>query len=102
METLSRMETAPTLLTPNRRLHPESEPITKDAFRISSSEEAYMATRYLAPDEVADALEVSPTSVVRWVRDGILPAMRIGHRTIRIPRSEVERITSARQRNDRQ
>jgi len=51
-----------------------------------------MKTTYLTPRQVAEELEVSASTVVRWVRDGTIPAKRFGQRVIRIPRIEVERL----------
>lgn len=48
------------------------------------------ASKYLTPKEVATELEVSPATVVRWVRDGVIPAKRFGPRLIKIERNEVE------------
>jgi len=48
--------------------------------------------KYMSPKEVAEELEVSPATVVRWVRDGVIPAKRFGQRIIKIPRIEVERL----------
>ena len=48
--------------------------------------------KYMTPRQVAEELEVSPATVVRWVRDGTIPAMRFGRRIIKIPRIEVERL----------
>jgi excisionase family DNA binding protein len=56
-----------------------------------------MTTKYLTPKEAAAVLEVSPASVVRWVREGLIPAMRIGHRTIKIPRAAIEQIVNQNQ-----
>jgi excisionase family DNA binding protein len=56
-----------------------------------------MTTKYLTPKEAATVLEVSPASVVRWVREGLIPAMRIGHRTIKIPRTAIEQIVNQNQ-----
>jgi excisionase family DNA binding protein len=47
-------------------------------------------SKYLTPREVASELEVSPATVVRWVRDGVIPAKRFGPRIIKIARNEVE------------
>lgn len=45
--------------------------------------------------EAAEQLDVSVPTVWRWVKSGKLPALRIGGRTIRIRRSEVDAITRA-------
>jgi excisionase family DNA binding protein len=49
-------------------------------------------SRYLTPREVASKLEVSPATVVRWVREGLIPAKRFGPRIIKIERNEVEQL----------
>jgi excisionase family DNA binding protein len=48
-------------------------------------------SKYMSPKEVASELEVSQATVVRWVRNGVIPAKRFGLRIIKILRSEVER-----------
>ena len=50
-----------------------------------------MSTKYMTPREVAKELEVSSATVVRWVREGLLPAKRFGHRIIKIDRTDMER-----------
>jgi excisionase family DNA binding protein len=47
-------------------------------------------SKYMTPRDVALELEVSPATVVRWVRDGVIPAKRFGPRIIKIERNEVE------------
>jgi excisionase family DNA binding protein len=47
-------------------------------------------SKYLTPQQVASELEVSAATVVRWVRDGVIPAKRFGPRIIKIARNEVE------------
>jgi excisionase family DNA binding protein len=49
-------------------------------------------TKYMTPKEVADEMEVSPATVVRWVRDGLIPAKRFGPRIIKIERTDVEKL----------
>jgi excisionase family DNA binding protein len=49
-------------------------------------------TKYMTTKEVANELEVSTATVVRWVRDGIIHGKRFGQRIIKIPRIEVERL----------
>ena len=56
-----------------------------------------MTTRYMTTKEVADELEVSQATVVRWVRDGLIQANRFGKRIIKIPRIEVERLLNQNQ-----
>ena len=46
---------------------------------------------YYNVSQVAALLGVSRVSVWRWIRDGHLPAARLGHRTTRIKREDVER-----------
>jgi excisionase family DNA binding protein len=49
-------------------------------------------TKYLTTKEAAAELEVSPSTVVRWVRDGLIPGKRFGKRIIKIPRVEIEKL----------
>lgn len=47
--------------------------------------------RYYSISEVAALLGVSRVSVWRWIRAGRLPVARLGHRTTRIAREDLER-----------
>ena len=38
-------------------------------------------TKYMTTREVANELEVSTATVVRWVRDGIIHGKRLGQRS---------------------
>src|ERR687885_608706 len=42
--------------------------------------------------EVAGLLRVSEVTVARWVKQGRLPAYRVGPRAVRLRRSDVERV----------
>ena len=44
----------------------------------------------LTPAQVAAAFQVEPSTVYRWARDGVLPAVRIAG-TVRIPADALER-----------
>ncbi len=46
---------------------------------------------YLTVSQAAARLGVSRITIWRWVRDGYLPAMRLGPRTTRIKREDIER-----------
>lgn len=46
--------------------------------------------RYLTPAEAADELRVSTDTILRLVRSGELPAVRVSSRIIRIPRPAFE------------
>jgi excisionase family DNA binding protein len=48
--------------------------------------------RYLHPAEVADLLQVSPTTVSRWAKEGKLPFLKTlgGHR--RYPAAEIRQL----------
>ncbi len=48
------------------------------------------ASEYVSPRDVASRLGVSRETVLRWVRQGILPAIKIGQ-TIRISRARLDR-----------
>src|SRR5919199_2379242 len=45
--------------------------------------------------EAAALLGVSRVSVWRWIRAGQIPVARIGHRTTRIKREDIERLLAA-------
>jgi excisionase family DNA binding protein len=47
---------------------------------------------YCNVSQAAALLGVSRVSVWRWIRAGRLPAARLGHRTVRIDRADVERL----------
>ena len=51
-----------------------------------------MNNKYMSPRQVAEELEVSAATVVRWVRKGTIRAKRFGQRIIKIPRTEIERM----------
>jgi len=51
---------------------------------------------YLAPAHVAAILGVSRSTVLRLVRTGQLPCIRVGPRTIRVSVEELERFLAAR------
>jgi excisionase family DNA binding protein len=48
-------------------------------------------SRLLTARAVADVLDVSPETVLRWIRRGELPAIRLPGGAIRLRRDEVER-----------
>lgn len=52
------------------------------------------ATEYVTPAEAAGLLNVSPTAVTRWVREGYIKSWRSPgvKGRIRIPRSEIDRL----------
>lgn len=45
--------------------------------------------------ELAAALRVSERAVRDWIKAGLVRAIRIGPRTVRIPRSEFNRLTGS-------
>jgi excisionase family DNA binding protein len=48
-----------------------------------------MAREFYTPGQVAEMLQVSPATVRRWIREGQLPAQRVGPRLYRIRREDV-------------
>src|SRR5438270_168607 len=93
METLPGLETATPLPPPS----PERNGLTRGTGNTGvaaciNSTEGNMTKTFLTPKEVATQLEVSAATVVRWVRDGIIPAKRFGKRIIKIPVVEVEKL----------
>src|SRR5581483_9405296 len=55
---------------------------------------------YYSITEAAQMLGVSRVSIWRWIREGRLPALRVGPRTTRLRRQDVERLLSAPGRAD--
>ncbi|HEX5479739.1 MAG TPA: helix-turn-helix domain-containing protein [Dehalococcoidia bacterium] len=51
-------------------------------------------TRYLTVAEAAARLRVSRPTVWRWIDSGLLPAYRVGARSIRIREEDIERVVS--------
>src|SRR5438270_12554615 len=47
---------------------------------------------YLSISQAAELLGVSRVSIWRWIRAGHLPVVRLGHRTVRIKREDLERL----------
>src|SRR5579864_5234138 len=47
---------------------------------------------YYSIAQAAALLGVSRVSIWRWIRDGRLPAARLGHRTTRITRADLEHL----------
>src|SRR5437660_9534797 len=69
--------------------------------QIISAEPAAAQRSFYSISEVAALLGVSRVSVWRWISAGRLPVARLGHRTVRIRRDDVERIAQAQPREDR-
>jgi len=51
---------------------------------------------YYSISQAAAALGVSRVSIWRWINAGVLPVARLGHRTARISRADLERIVAER------
>jgi excisionase family DNA binding protein len=47
------------------------------------------AEDYLTVVQAADLLQVNPSTIRRWIREGMLPAYRIGQRRVALKRSDV-------------
>ncbi len=44
---------------------------------------------YFTPQQAADRMKVSKQTVLKMIRNGTLPVLRLGYRTIRIPVSSL-------------
>ena len=53
-----------------------------------------MSSDYLTVAQVAEHLWISPKTVRRWIADGLLPAVRVGPRLLRISREDVEALVN--------
>lgn len=45
---------------------------------------------YLTPQQIAQAYQVTPRTVERWVAQGALPAQRVGPKLWRIARADLD------------
>jgi excisionase family DNA binding protein len=50
---------------------------------------------FLTPAEAADLLKISDRSLREFRKRGTIRAVRLGERTIRYPRAEIERLAAA-------
>lgn len=48
------------------------------------------AGRWLTAKQVSDEYNLNEATLYRWARDGVIPSKRIGLRTVRFNRDEVE------------
>ncbi len=46
-------------------------------------------TPLLTPDQMAATLQVKPSTIRSWAREGLIPAIRVGGQIIRFDRDEV-------------
>lgn len=54
-----------------------------------------MSDTFLTYAEAADLLNLSVDGVRRLVRKGTLPAVRLGHRTVRIKRADIDALPTS-------
>jgi len=47
--------------------------------------------RWLTPEQAADLMNANVQTVRGWIRDGMMPGLKAGHRTIRVPADFVQR-----------
>src|SRR5262245_7308590 len=51
---------------------------------------------YYSISHAAEALGVSRVTIWRWINAGVLPVSRLGHRTARISRADLNRVVDER------
>ena len=61
---------------------------------VSAPDDAEPA--YYSISQAAAALGVSRVSIWRWINAGVLPVSRLGHRTARISRADLNRVVAER------
>lgn len=54
---------------------------------------------YLKPKEVAKELRVSKLTVLRWIKDGKLSAMKLSENNFRIKREDVDKFIKETMKN---
>jgi len=54
-----------------------------------------MSDTFLTYAEAADLLDLSVDGVRHLVRKGMLPAVRLGHRTVRIKRADIDALPTS-------
>jgi excisionase family DNA binding protein len=54
-------------------------------------------SNYYTVTQAAKVLDVSPSTIWRWIKAGKLPAYRVGQRTIRIKKADLPRIITPAQ-----
>ena len=64
---------------------------------IRISMEMALEKLLLSVDETAETLNLSRNSVYELIRQGRIPAVRLGKRKLGIPRKELERVLEAKQ-----
>src|SRR5450432_508925 len=65
---------------------------TPQAAAAGVADAASSSRSYYSISQAAELLGVSRVSIWRWVRAGRLPIVRLGHRTTRIKREDLERL----------
>lgn len=51
---------------------------------------------YLTPKEVADVLKLRVLTIYEWIRIGKIKALKLGRKTIRINKEELDRLLNER------
>lgn len=52
-----------------------------------------------SPEQTAKYLGLSRITIYKWIKNGKIQAHKLGGKTVRIPRSEIEKIVNEKQNN---
>src|SRR5215204_1307852 len=69
--------------------------VSEHPFSAASRALSNRESRYCNVSEAAALLGVSRMTMSRWIRDGRVPVARLGHRTIRIRREDLDQLLHA-------
>jgi excisionase family DNA binding protein len=70
-----------------------------DTSVLTTTLDTQINERFITPGELAAALAVHRSTISRWIQEGLVPAHKLGPRTIRILREDVQELLAKVVRN---